>query len=106
MKSVMKSRSRIYKGYTKECHTARAVDFISKCMPVMPLAVKHLSQLRLRNVRGSVTLSAPSQRSAGCFLCTVNRVFEEVEGGWNDTQTLSSNPCGVICTSVSLIDDY
>lgn len=83
LKSEMQSRSRDTRATrAEECRTARAVRFICKRIPAVPLSVKPFSQHSLRNVRGSVTLSPPCQGSA-CCLCVpqTKPSFEEEEEG-------------------------
>lgn len=68
-----------YKGYMyRGVPHNQSRRFICKRTPAMPLSVKPLSQLSLRNVRGSVTLSSPCQGSA-CCLCVlqIKPSFEE-----------------------------
>lgn len=81
--------------------------FICKGTPAVPLPVKPPCQ-RSRVMWGEVS---PCQRRAGDqpAVCRARREPSRAPSrrrrGGNDTEALSSNPPGVICTSVSLIDD-
>lgn len=74
-------REQEHKGDTSRgVPRSQSSRFICKRMPVMPLSVKPLSQLSLRNVRGSVTLSPPCQGSACCLCVPRTKPSFEEEG--------------------------
>lgn len=84
-----------------------AHTFICTRTPAVPLSVKPLSQCGARNARRSVNPVTAEPGIKPLPVRSHQPLREEEEGrAENDTRALSSNPRGVICTSVSLIDDY
>lgn len=89
-------------------HNQEPHIFICTRTPAVPLSVKPLSQRGARNARRSVSPVTAEPGINPLLVRSHQPAFEGEEAGRaeNDTRALSSNPCGVICTSVSLIDDY
>lgn len=88
-------------------HNQEPHTYICTRTPAVPLSVKPLSQCGARNARRSVNPVTAEPGIKPLPARSHQPLREEEEGrAENDTRALSSNPCGVICTSVSLIDDY
>lgn len=106
LKSEMQSRSRDTRDTcAEECRTARAVDlFVNVRLWCHYLLSPSVSSACVMWGEVSPCHHHARDQPAVCVYCEPSQALRR--RGENDTEALSSNPCGVICTSVSLIDDY
>lgn len=103
----MQSRSRDTRATcAEECRTARAVDFffVNVRLWCHYLLSPSVSSACVMWGEVSPCHHRAWDQPAVCVYCKSSQALRR--RGGNDTRALSSNPCGVICTSVSLIDDY
>lgn len=106
LKSEMQSRGTDTRvTYAEECHTARAVDlFVNVRLWCHYLLSPSVSSACVMWGEVSPCHHHARDQPAVCVYCEPSQALRR--RGENDTEALSSNPWGVICTSVSLIDDY
>lgn len=106
LKSEMQSRSTDTRvTCAEECHTARAVDlFVNVRLWCHYLLSPSVSSACVMWGEVSPCHHHARDQPAVCVYCEPSQALRR--RGENDTEALSSNPWGVICTSVSLIDDY
>ena len=90
----------------EECRTARAVDlFVNVRLWCHYLLSPSVSSACVMWGEVSPCHHHARDQPAVCVYRQPSQALRRRRGE-NDTEALSSNPCGVICTSVSLIDDY
>lgn len=91
--------------WAEECRTARAVDlFVNVRLWCHYLLSPSVSSACVMWGEVSPCHHHARDQPAVCVYRKPSQALRR--RGGNDTEALSSNPCGVICTSVNLIDDY